>query len=1073
MNKTAIKKFALWARTRLMEDVAQRALEYGITENAMDDAKRPLTEEERGRRLQLLAEISRRGYRQVMEEAACFWFVRSAALRFMEVNGFLTQSLQEAASVPLNMQVPEGLRWMFEERSPWMVLLLPENLLQGSVAERMTSDLTEDDFREVEIIGWLYQFYLSDKHEAVVDPLHGKVIRKEDIPAATQLFTTDWVVRYILDNSLGRYWLQRHPQSPLAGKLTYLVTPENSTLKHIHEPVEAEEIKVLDPCVGAGHFLSYAFDVLLEIYRECGWSDEDAARSILENNLYGLDIDDRAVQLACFAVTMKAGKYNRNVLNSPTKLHLLAIQDSDAIENIPQDNELRELCVRFQNAKEYGSTIRVPKADYQALAQRCDPQLLPLVQQASILAGEYHIVATNPPYLNKYSPALKEYIARHFADYKGDLFSVFMYRCFGFCKEGGYCGMMTPMVWMFIKTYEALRRLILSQKSITTLIQFEYSAFEEAMVPICAFVMKNGAPTEKGYYFRLAAFPGNMDVQKKKVLEALTDRRCGWFYEADQKDFCKIPTAPIAYWLGEKMIATFENKTLGQIAQPRQGLATGCNERFLRLWHEVSDSRVCYDAHSLEAALESGKKWFPYNKGGEYRKWYGNQDYLVNWEQDGFEIRQFRDEAGRVRSRPQNTRFYFRQSISWSLISSGTVAFRYKPAGQIFDVAGMSCFSDVHLKYLLGLCNSRVASETLAVLAPTINFQAGDIANLPVIVDEKQVTGVENLVDQNIKLSKEDWDDFEISWDFQRHPLVCQKELGRARLIAHEFKHWEARCDERFRQLKENEEELNRVFIEIYGLQEELSSAVEDKSVTVRRANLQREIKSLISYAVGCIFGRYSLDREGLCYAGGRWDPSQYTAMIPVEDNILPICDDEYFGEDLLGKIIWFVEVVYGKETLEENLRFIAEALGGKGTPREVLHHYLRTGFYADHLKIYQRHPVYWLFSSGRKKGFQALIYMHRYQPDQLEQMRKDYVPAQVKYCRNRLETLEKAVACAGTSEKAKLRKKIAGLKAQLQEIGVFEEKLHRLAEQMISIDLDDGVKTNYAKFRDILAPIQ
>ena len=781
MNKTALKKFAVWARARLMEDVEQRAFEYGITEGAVDALERRLTEEEKDQRLQLLDEISRRGYHRVMEEAACFCFVRLAALRFMEVNGFLPsgmgdfqpQSLKEAMSAELDIQAQDRLPRIFGKLPPWMALLLPDHLQKtDSVVGKLLSDLEEDDFREVEIIGWLYQFYLSEKHQAVVDPLHGKVIQKEDIPTATQLFTTQWVVRYILDNSLGRYWLERHPESNLASKLTYLVTPKDGAVERVNEPIRPEELKVLDPCVGSGHFLSYAFDVLMEIYRECGWSDADAAKSILENNLYGLDIDDRAVQLACFAVTMKARKYNRRIINSKPKLHILAIQDSDEIEKLPQNKELRELCALFQNAKEYGSIICVPKADYQALGQRCDKELLPLAQQAEILSGEYHIVATNPPYLNKYSPALKEYIARHFADYKGDLFSVFMYRCFGFCKDQGYCGMMTPMVWMFIKSYEALRRFILSQKSIATLIQFEYSAFEEAMVPVCAFVMKNGRSTEKGRYFRLSAFPGSMEVQKQKVLEALANRHCGYFYEADQKDFCKIPTAPIAYWLSEKFITTFENETLGKIAQPRQGLATGCNERFVRRWYEVSDGRVCYDAHSPEEALASGKKWFPYNKGGEYRKWYGNQDYLVNWERDGFEIRQFKDAQGRLRSRPQNTRFYFRPSISWSLISSGTVAFRYKPAGQIFDVAGMSCFAESHRKYLLGLCNSRVALEALAVLAPTINFQAGDIANIPVVVDKKQVTGVEDLVDQNIALSKEDWDDFEISWDFKKHPLV-------------------------------------------------------------------------------------------------------------------------------------------------------------------------------------------------------------------------------------------------------------------------------------------------------------
>ena len=849
MNKTPIKNFAICAREQLIKAVRQRAYEYGITENGENRADvdtigdRLLTADEKKLRQQLIAEIKSKGYTQVMEEAAYTWFKRFIALRFMEVNGLLPSKvrvftdengafkpeiLKEAMTVEIDgldrsivlellekqnneelykyllitqcNALNQDLPYMFEKISNWTELLFPANLLRpDSVIGKMIAEIPEEDFRdEVEIIGWLYQFYISEKHEAVVDPLHGKEIKKEDIPAATQLFTTDWVVRYILDNSLGRYWIERHPESKLAEKLIYLATPKDGTLAPVNEHIAPEELKVLDPCVGSGHFLSYAFDILLEIYRECGWSDRDAAKSIVENNLYGLDIDDRATQLACFAVAMKARKYNHRILNGETVLNIVAMQDSDFItddfihdfsnENDSLRKEIRELRAVFNNAKEYGSTIYVPKLDYTALYARIDSicrsladgifqknaaKLRILVKQAEILSGKYDIVATNPPYMNKYSPRLKAYIQQNFADYKGDLFSVFMFRNFAFCKENGYSGFMTPNVWMFIKSYEELRRYIIDNKSIASLIQMAKGAFfKEATVDICAFVLTNQRSNNNGLYIRLEDFRGDMDVQKQKVLEALANKDCGYFYEANQSNFSKIPGTPIAYWLSDKIVATFQYETIGDIAKPRQGLATGCNDLFIRLWYEVSSDNVCYDARSIFDAKQAGVKWFPYNKGGEFRKWYGNNDYLVNWENNGQLIRNFKNAEGKLRSRPQNTQFYFKESISWSLISSGTIAFRYKPYGHIFDIAGMSCFAERNLMYLLGLCNSPIALEALAVLAPTINFQAGDIANIPVVVDESQVAAVENLVENNVDIAKQDWDAFEISWDFKKHPLV-------------------------------------------------------------------------------------------------------------------------------------------------------------------------------------------------------------------------------------------------------------------------------------------------------------
>ena len=847
MNKTAIKNFAIWARVQLIEAAKQRAYEYEITENGENKASidtiggRLLTSDEKKQRQQLIAEIGRKSYTQVMEEAAYTWFNRFIALRYMEVNGFLPSKvrvftdengafkpeiLKEAMTVEIDgldrsvvldlldkqnnellykyllitqcNALNQGLPYMFEKISNWTELLFPANLLRpDSVVGRMISDIAEDDFQEeVEIIGWLYQYYISEKHEEVIDPLHGKIIKKEDIPAATQLFTTDWVVRYILDNSLGRYWIERTPGSSLGSKLTYLVTPKNGEIETINERITPEELKVLDPCVGSGHFLSYAFDILLEIYRECGWSDRDAAKSILENNLYGLDIDDRATQLACFAVAMKARKYNRRILNGETVLNIVAMQDSDFItddfihyfanKSDALRKDIQELRIVFNNAKEYGSIISVPELDYGALYERIDiirrsfaedifqieyqntaaELLLPLVKQAEILSGKYDIVATNPPYMNKYSARLKDYINQNFADYKGDLFSVFMFRNFAFCKENGYSGFMTPMVWMFIKTYEELRKFIISQKSIATLIQFEYSAFEEATVPICSFVLKNGRQTSNALCFRLTAFTGGMEVQKEKCLEALENVDCGYFYEADQESFREIPGEPIAYWASKKCLGVFRRaKLLSKIAQIKQGIKTGDNNRFVRLWPEVDYKRT---------SIYGGAKWFPYNKGGEYRRWYGNNDNVVNWENDGLEIKSFRDENGKLRSRPQNLIFMMREGLTYTDISSSYFGIRWSDSGFVFDATGSMIFPDGSewMQYLLGLLSSKVTTLYTGIFSPTIHFEVGEISRIPILTSDDHKNDVGCIVYNNIALAKADWDAFETSWDFIKHPLV-------------------------------------------------------------------------------------------------------------------------------------------------------------------------------------------------------------------------------------------------------------------------------------------------------------
>lgn len=1172
MDKNAIKKYAVWARRELISRVSQKALQYGISENEYADKNaesvngKLLTAEEKHQRAALIEQINKNGYQQVMEEVAYTWFNRFCALRFMEVNGYLPTHVrvfsdEENAFKPqilaeaINLNLP-GLKLdkvyelkndskeedlfkyllivqcnalssilpgMFQKISDYTELLFPDNLLrQGSVVEQLVSQIPADNFDvqtesgQIEIIGWLYQYYISEKHEEVVDPLHGKSIKKEEVPAATQLFTTDWVVRYLIDNSVGRYWIERNPESKLKDELQYFVAPKNGEIKYINEKIEPKDLTVLDPCIGSGHFLIYAFDVLVKIYTEYGYSARDAAQIIVENNLFGLDIDDRATQLAYFSVMMKARQYDRRFFERNVQPKIYSVEESnnfskDVFDYIVGSNsalksDLQQLVDAFYDAKEYGSILQIPRVDFAALKRRFDEiiddvslfkdealnKFLPMVQVAEIMANKYAVVATNPPYLNKYDGKLKGFVDNNYKAYGGDLFSVFMYRNLLFCKKNGYSAYMTPNVWMFIKTYEMLREYILANKQITTLVQMAKGAFfKEATVDICAFVLSNDKREENGLYIRLEDFKGDMEVQNKKVLQALQDDNCKYFFETAESNFSKIPGSPIAYWVSNNLLQAYDlGMPLGEIAFPKTGMTTGDNNRFLRFWHEVDFNKVNLYATSAIAAQNSNSKWFPYCKGGGYRRWYGYNEYLVNWYDDGYEIKNNVKDNGLKAASVRSENMYFKPLITWSAVTSSTFSCRYCAGGALFDSGGSSISVPKNINYLLSLLNSKVGQYVLDISNATINYQPGDIAGIPVLFDRIDV--VDANAEKNIQISKLDWDSFETSWDFKQHPLVrwaselwdataigatMSKYYGERKKVGSPMELcyllWQGECNERFNTLKANEEELNRIFIKIYGLQDELTPEVEDKDVTVRKADLTRDVKSFISYAVGCMFGRYSLNVEGLAYAGGEGDSSKYSTYIPDADNIIPICDDEYFSDDIVGRFVKFVEVVYGKDTLEENLKFIADALGGKGLPRDVIRDYFLNGFYADHLKVYQKRPIYWLFDSGKKNGFKALIYMHRYQPDTLARMRTDYVHEQQARYRTAIEGCNQSLLTANSADRVKLSKKLQALTAQADEISKFEEKVHHLADMMISIDLDDGVKHNYEIFKDVLAPIK
>ena len=835
----------------------------------------------------------------------------------------------------------------------------------------------------------------------------------------------------------------------------------------------------------------------MKIYTEYGYSQRDAVAAIVEKNIYGLDIDDRASQLAYFSIMMKACQYDRRFFTRNIQPHILSITESNQLDSYcvdyfcNGDTSLKEMMSEIEkcmhNAKEYGSLLTIPDLDFCKLRIRLEEikedisivreatiaQIKPLIDVAEILSQKYAIVATNPPYLNRYNETLKTFILDKYKDYSGDLFSVFMYHNFNFTLPDGYCGFMTPFVWMYIKSYEKLRKYIINNKGIATLIQMEYSAYEEATVPVCAFVLANECDVEVGEYFDLSKYVGGMEVQKKKVLEAIANPKCGYFHEFEKRNFERIDGNPIAFMASERLLQIFETaKPLKQIAEPKVGLQTAKNDIFLRLWFECDFTKIGFGYTNLEDTQNGLHKWFPYNKGGAFRRWYGNRNYVINWENDGEKVRVY---PGAVIRNPQ---FYLKPCITWSDITSASFSGRYCEGGFLFDVKGSSGFPEVkNLNYVLGFLNSKISQKCIKILNPTISTQVGDMARIPVYFEQSHKEEIDRLVCECIEISKRDWDSDELSWDYKRCPLI-QKNMT----LQQAYSSWKQKNEASFVRLKSNEEQLNQIFINIYGLGGEVTAEVDDKSVEASCKHMTKEqaVKSLISYAVGCMFGRYSLDKEGLVFAGGVWDTSKYKIFPVDKDNIIPICDDEYFDDDITGLFVKFIETVYGRDTLEENLCFVADALGGQGTPKDIIREYFVSdkGFYADHCNMYTvtgagKRPIYWLFDSGKKNGFKALVYMHRYQPDTIARMRTDYVHEQQSRYRTAITDLENRIVDATTSERVRLNKQLSKLHDQSEEIRKYEEKIHHLADQYIAIDLDDGVKVNYAKFQDVLAKIK
>ena len=1114
-------------------------------------------------------------YQYVIEEVAYTWFNRLIAIRFMEVNDYLPSHIRVLSSesgklepdlvtTPFDAEMPftaeeetqifqlkqdnkldevfrilflkqcnalnEILPALFEKTKNYTELLLSLSVIdQDGVVYHLIHDIPEDDFNierggQVEIIGWLYQYYNTEL-KAAAFAKNGK-ITKEEIPAVTQLFTPDWIVRYMVENSLGRLWVEGHPDCGLKENWKYYleeaqqepeVQVKLSEIRKEYAALNPEDIKLIDPCMGSGHILVYAFDVLMQIYESVGYSERDAAKSILEHNIYGLDIDDRAYQLAYFAVMMKARQYNRRILNGENTCHVYAIQESntinrahlkyfgagmDDIEKNAAKMQLEGLLDTLTDAKEYGSILNVESYNWDLLrrfvaaedtagqismdsvgVEDTAEQLNRLIDIGETMVRKYWVTCTNPPYAgtSNLSANVNNFVKKNYPDSKADLFAVFIERCRQMTGSNGFQAMITQHSWMFLSSFEKLREKMMLTETVN-MAHLGARAFEEIggeVVQTTVFVRCiNHVNGYKGTYCRL--IEPTSQQGKEEMFLAGQNR-----YTANQDDFAKIPGSPVAYWVSEMLLTDFDKGVLlEKIASPKQGIATTDNNRFVRNWNEVAFNRIGFGMKTPNQAQVSHFKWFPMNKGGEFRKWYGNRSYLVNYQDDGFEIKQNVLKKYPYLKTPdfvvKNSSFYFTECISWSKIAVSDVCFRYFEPGFVFSDAGMAIIiNENKLKPIFGLMNSKVAYTILQVIAPTTNFEAGHMEKIPVRNEIFSIHDIATRVDAAIQTSKEDWDSFETSWDFMTHPLVqnchgINDENGHEQAyIEDTYNEWEFDCNERFNQLKSNEEELNRIFIDIYGLQDELTPEVEDKDVTVCRADLQRDIKSLLSYAVGCMFGRYSLDVEGLAYAGGEWDSSKYQSFIPDADNVIPITDEEYLDDDIVSRLCAWLKAVYGADTLEANLDYIAKALGNKGsTSREIIRNYFLNDFFKDHCQTYSvtgsgKRPIYWLFDSGKQNGFKALVYLHRYTPDTIGNLRIDYLHKMQRVYESEINRMQDMMDHSENArEVAAASKRKDKLAKQLKECREYDEKISHLALSRIELDLDDGVKVNYRKLQ-------
>ncbi|SMP72052.1 BREX-1 system adenine-specific DNA-methyltransferase PglX [Anoxynatronum buryatiense] len=1151
-------------------------------------------------RERLVEQVKQKSYSQVMEEVAYTWFNRFTALRFMELNEYLPTGVRVLSSDDPDRYEPDVIRhafdlvesldldeslirklndandtedlykyllvkqcnqlgrimpMVFEQIADETELLLPNNLLtEGSVIRDLVENIEPYDWmielkdevekpdngeHGIEIIGWLYQYYISEKKDEVFAGLkNNQKITKENIPAATQLFTPKWIVKYMVENSLGRLWLESHPDDTLKDGWKYCLD-EAEQEPEVQQQLDAlkktnlkpEDITLFDPAMGSGHILVYAFDVLYDIYLKAGYSQKEIPALILEKNLFGLDIDDRAGQLACFAVIMKAQSRNRKFLNQNVKLNLFSIQESNGVtfgvvEDLVEDQidekqrkiklqEIKYLLDVFYDAKEFGSILDVKAIDFDWIDNRIEminsgviPSLYremivervkPLVAQARVMSQKYDVVCTNPPYMGRkgMNSELISYIDINHSTCKQDIYSVFIEICVGYAKKGKFVSMITQQSWMFLSRFEKIRDKVINDESIESLLHLGSKTFEDLsgeVVQSVAFTLRRlRVLNYVGVYIDLT----NASNTRQKMLSFHNKEN---YYLTNKKLFKNIPNSYLAYWATDKVISVFkDNRLLSSYGEAREGMATANNDLFIKYWYEVNNCKIQFHSSTRKEAVESRAKWFPYNKGGEYRKWYGNREYVVDWERDGLLIRNYKDDTGRIRSHNYNLAYIFSEGIGWSSISSGKFNARYIPIGTISDSKGPTyyCKDIVNNIYILSFLNTVIADDLLRILAPTLDFKVGDIADLP-LVEPQNNSEINRISLDCIKLVRFDWNSYEVSWDYSKHPLlkfIASINSGlegksRAYLLDTSFCDWEVFTIEQFNQLKANEEELNRIFIEIYGLQDELTPEVKDKDITIRKADREREIKSFLSYAVGCMFGRYSLDVEGLHYAGGDfseayqindgiWNVKTDAGWVPsslslARENVIPIVDGDYYEDDVANRLVEFLKASYGEVTLDDNLDYIAETLGKKNneSSKQTIRRYFLKDFYKDHIRIYKKRPIYWLFDSGKNEGFKALIYMHRYDTSTVARVRTEYLhPLQKKY-EAEIKHLDVLMdSDLDSREKAKAKKQKDAVLKKVEECRLYDQVVAHVASQYKEIDLDDGVKVNYEKFQGIEIP--
>lgn len=1141
MDKKVIRKFAIEARRKLIEGVANQAYKVGITEYKIDsfkayDGKVMINGEVYDATLykQLLRRVATEGYKETVEKIAYTWFNRFIALRYMEVNNFLPSKTNifdssrnsiepDALSQVLDLidilsldkervnelldknnyqelyrhifiqqckQLELYIPNMFEKIESDFVLLLPKGLLnKDSIIRDLIEYIPEEDWSNTEVLGWLYQFYISEEKDNVFKNLKdGKKIESEDIPAATQLFTPKWIVQYLVDNSLGRIgneivndtdFTSYSPYYIKEAKQSYIVDSILENLRKQNLP--PTKIKIIDPCMGSGHILTYSFEVLVKIYKRLGYTSREIPLLILENNLFGLEIDDRAAQIASFSLIMKAREYSKYIFEEKMAVNVVAFQNSTNISanainiigevDMKVDNALNCLIALFKNAKTLGSIIKVPTLDTETLEERLTelekngngdiflwetieydiPIIKALIKQYKLLSQEYEVVVTNPPYMGSkgMNEQLLQYSRANYPDSKMDLFSIFMEVMINLSKKKYYIAAINQHSWMFLSSFENLRKKLLTNQIIENMLHLGTRTFEEIggeVVQNTAYILRNVAINNyKGTYVRLVDVK-NARAKKERFLTG--NNR----YIAEQNEMQKIPGSPVAYWVSETLLNIFQNQSAADFGKASEGVKTGNNKRFLRQWYEISTKKFSVADHTELS------KWFPHHKGGAFRKWYGNNIWVINWDFDGKEIKMSSN------SGVQGEKIRPKTNIGWSKITTKGLSLRKLPTNSFFDSGSPSFCSDKNLNYFLAFFNSKVTKQILEITNPSINFQVGDIEKLPIIFGKTE--NVETLVKENIKLAKKDWNSFEISWEFQKHPLIANKTIKQA------FQEWENESIENFNRVKSNEEELNKIFIHLYNLQNELTPEVPEEEITIRKADQLREVKSLLSYLIGLIFGRYSLDQPGIVYAGGNWDTSKYSSFPPDEDNIIPFTEENYFEDDIILKVEYLLKLIYSEETLEENLDYIANTLELKKneTSRERIRRYFLKEFYRDHLKIYQKRPIYWMITSGKKGVFKGLIYLHRYHCDTLAQIRTDYILPLIKTMDN-LMSLEKVILDSSEiDQKSKIlaQKNWGKLALRQDEVKDYSKLINHLANKRIQLELDDGVILNHAKFQNI-----